>query len=223
MSAYFLAKKYMNKIAVVFIWIISLTQVTIANAVSIEKGQTKASTCVACHGINGNSIVPSFPKLAGQNQSYLLKQLQDFKSGNRVDVLMQGIAAPLTNADMENLSVYYAAQTPVAGKMQTDKNIILGEKIYRGGKKATNVTACIACHGPKGKGIPSAGFPALASQHSAYTIKQLKEFRQDSINMQTGSTKPSRTNDFEGVMINFTKSLTNAEIEAVANYIANLR
>ena len=103
-----------------------------------------------------------------------------------------------------------------------DANIALGQKIYRGGKKETGVTACIACHGPQGKGIPAAGFPALSSQHAAYVSKQLKLFRQDSINAQTGVSNPSRTNDYEGMMINFTKSLTNAEIDAVSEYIAGL-
>lgn len=210
----------MGKLVWIFIGFVSLA--TNAGVFDVKKGQTKAITCVGCHGVSGDSVVPAFPKLAGQNRNYLLKQLQDFKSGKRVDALMAGVVATLTQADMENLAAYYMQQIPTKGVSSKSKNIVLGKNIYRGGKQETSVMACIACHGPNGKGIPLAGFPALASQHVSYTIKQLKDFRQDSINMQTGSTNLSRTNDFEGVMINFTKSLTNTEIEAVAAYIATL-
>jgi cytochrome c553 len=212
----------MNKLVLIFTAVLALASTHTLAAGDAALGQAKAATCIGCHGVNGNSVVPSFPKLAGQSEGYLLKQLQDFKSGARVDGMMAGIVAPLTDADMANLAAYYATQTVSQGVAKKDANIALGEKIYRGGKKETSVTACIACHGPQGSGIPAAGFPALSSQHSAYVSKQLKLFRQDSINAQTGVSNPSRANDFEGMMINFTKSLTNAEIDAVSEYIAGL-
>jgi cytochrome c553 len=212
----------MNKLALAFITVLTLASTHTIAAGDAAQGQAKAATCIGCHGVNGNSVVPSFPKLASQSEAYLLKQLRDFKSGARVDAMMAGMVAPLTDTDMANLSAYYAAQTVTQGVAKKDANIALGEKIYRGGKKDTGVTACIACHGPQGKGIPSAGFPALSSQHATYVAKQLKAFRQDSINAQTGDSQPSRTNDYEGMMINFTKSLTNAEIDAVSEYIAGL-
>ena len=212
----------MNKLALAFIAVLTLASTHTIAAGDAAQGQAKAATCIGCHGVNGNSVVPSFPKLAGQSEAYLLKQLRDFKSGARVDAMMAGMVAPLTDTDMANLSAYYAAQTVTQGVAKKDANIALGEKIYRGGKKDTGVTACIACHGPQGKGIPSAGFPALSSQHATYVATQLKAFRQDSINAQTGDSQPSRTNDYEGMMINFTKSLTNAEIDAVSEYIAGL-
>ncbi|HIC40995.1 Cytochrome c4 [hydrothermal vent metagenome] len=212
----------MNKLALAFITVLTLASTHTIAAGDAAQGQAKAATCIGCHGVNGNSVVPSFPKLAGQSEAYLLKQLRDFKSGARVDAMMAGMVAPLTDTDMANLSAYYAAQTVTQGVAKKDANIALGEKIYRGGKKDTGVTACIACHGPQGKGIPSAGFPALSSQHATYVATQLKAFRQDSINAQTGDSQPSRTNDYEGMMINFTKSLTNAEIDAVSEYIAGL-
>ncbi len=212
----------MNKLICIFATAITLISTQTFALGNVAEGKAKAITCIGCHGVGGNSVVPAFPKLAGQNEDYLLKQLQDFKSGARVDAIMLSIVAPLSDADMANLAAYYAAQKTTIGTTKEGANIALGQSIYRGGKKASNVTACIACHGPQGKGIPSAGFPALASQHASYIVKQLKDFRQDSINMQTGDTKPSRANDFEGVMINFTKSLTNAEIDAVAQYIAGL-
>ena len=212
----------MNKLHAIFATITVLISAQAFAVGNAQQGQAKSATCVGCHGVDGNAIVPTFPKLAGQNPGYLLKQLKDFKSGARVDAVMMGIVAPLSEADMADIAAYYAAQKVAPGTPKPDADIALGESIYRGGKKSTGVTACAACHGPDGKGIPSAGFPALASQHAAYTIKQLKDFRQDSINVQTGNDKPSRANDYEGVMINFTKSLTNAEIEAVSEYIAGL-
>ncbi|CAB5505321.1 Cytochrome c4 [uncultured Gammaproteobacteria bacterium] len=212
----------MNKLALIFTVVLALISTYTFAAGDATKGQTKAVSCVGCHGVDGNSLAPTFPKLAGQNEGYLLKQLKDFKSGARIDSIMATLVTPLTDADMADLAAYYAIQKVSKGVVMQGANLALGQKIYRGGKKATDVTACIACHGPAGKGIPSAGFPALASQHSMYTVKQLKAFRQHSINAQTGAVEPSRTNDYEGMMINFTKSLTNAEIDAVSAYISGL-
>lgn len=212
----------MNKLALVFSAALALVSTHTLAAGDVALGQVKAATCIGCHGVNGNSMVPSFPKLAGQSEAYLLKQLREFKTSDRIDAMMAGMVAPLTDADMQNIAAYYSAQAVTPGSAKKSANIALGEKIYRGGKKDTGVTACIACHGPKGKGIPAAGFPALSAQHATYVAKQLKLFRQDSINAQTGATEPSRANDYEGMMINFTKSLTNAEIDAVSEYIAGL-
>ncbi|HIM58443.1 MAG TPA: c-type cytochrome [Gammaproteobacteria bacterium] len=213
----------MNKLVLIFSAALALASTHTLAASDIALGQAKSATCIGCHGVNGNSVVPIFPKLAGQSEAYLLKQLREFKTSDRIDATMAGMVAVLTDADMQNIAAYYAAQSTTPGAPKKDANIALGEKIYRGGKKDTSVTACIACHGPQGKGIPLAGFPVLSSQHAAYIVKQLKLFRQDSINAQTGATKPSRSNDYEGMMINFTKSLTNVEIDAVSEYIAGLR
>ncbi len=211
----------MNKLTLIFT--IALAFISAQSfAADAAKGKTKSVTCIGCHGVDGNALAPTFPKIAGQSEDYLLKQLKDFKSGARIDPIMKGIITPLTEEDMADLSAYYAAQKVSKGAAMPGANLELGERIYRGGKQATGVTACIACHGPAGEGIPSAGFPALAAQHSMYTAKQLKAFRQHSINAQTGAVMPSRTNDFEGMMINFTKSLTNAEIDAVSAYVSNL-
>lgn len=190
---------------------------------NIKKGEIKAASCSACHGSDGNSITPAFPKLAGQSKHYLLKQLQDFKSGARIDAVMAGIVASLTNADMKHLSVYYSSKDISQNAIASTADMALGKRIYHGGNKVKKVAACVACHGLQGQGIPLAGFPALKSQHSAYIAQQLKLFRQNSINIQTGDTKPSRTNDYEGMMVYFTKNLTNKEIDAVAAYIANMK
>ena len=185
-----------------------------------EAGQTKSATCMGCHGLAGNSDIATFPKLAGQGEVYLLKQLQNFKSGERNNAIMAGVASLLSEQDMMDIAAYYSIQTITENSAKGDAETIeLGRKIYVGGKMDTQTTACIACHGPKGLGIPTAGFPALSAQHADYTALQLKAFRQYSINEQTGSDDVSRTNE---MMVNVAKGLTTVEIEALAQYIAGL-
>lgn len=212
----------MNKLALIFATALALVSTHTFAAGDAAKGKAKSATCTACHGANGNSMVPNFPKLAGQGEKYLFKQLEDFKSNQRQDGLMAGIVAALSVEDMADLSAHFSKQTIAQGVASKTANIALGEKLYRGGDKSRGIAACMACHGPQGAGIPSAGFPALASQHVAYTTKQLKDFRQVSINTQTDAKAPARTNDDYKMMIAFTKSLTNAEIDALAQYIAGL-
>ena len=185
-----------------------------------EAGQTKSATCMGCHGLAGNSEIASFPKLAGQGEAYLLKQLQNFKSGERNNAIMAGVASLLSEQDMMDIAAYYSIQTISENSAKGDAETIeLGRKIYVGGKMDTQTTACIACHGPKGLGIPTAGFPSLSAQHADYIAVQLKAFRQYSINEQTGSDDVSRTNE---MMVNVAKGLTTVEIEALAQYIAGL-
>ena len=185
-----------------------------------EAGQTKSATCMGCHGLAGNSAIATFPKLAGQGEAYLLKQLQNFKSGERNNAIMAGVASLLSEQDMMDIAAYYSIQTISENSAKGDaKTIELGRKIYVGGKMDTQTTACIACHGPKGLGIPTAGFPSLSAQHADYIAVQLKAFRQYSINEQTGSVDVSRTNE---MMVNVAKGLTTVEIEALAQYIAGL-
>ena len=212
----------MNKLAFIFSAALAFISVNTFAAGDAAKGKAKSATCTACHGVNGNSMVPNFPKIAGQGEGYTLKQLIDFKSGDRKDGLMAGIVEALSVDDMANLAAHFSKQNIAQGVASKTANIALGERLYRGGDKTRGITACIACHGPKGAGIPSAGFPALASQHAAYTAKQLKDFRQVSINAQTDASAPARTNDQLKMMTAFTKDLNNAEIEALAQYIAGL-
>ncbi|SMN16703.1 Cytochrome c4 [uncultured Candidatus Thioglobus sp.] len=212
----------MNKLALIFTATLALVSTNTIAAGDAAKGKVLSATCTACHGVNGNSMVPTFPKLSGQGESYLFKQLKDFKSGARKDGLMAGIVAGLSVDDMSNLSAHFSKQAMTQGVASKTANIALGERLYRGGDRTRGITACMACHGAKGAGIPSAGFPALASQHATYTSKQLKDFRQVSINLQIESTTTSRTNDNRKMMIAFTKSLTNTEIDALAQYIAGL-
>jgi len=185
-----------------------------------EAGQTKSATCMGCHGLAGNSAIATFPKLAGQGEVYLLKQLQNFKSGERNNAIMADVVSLLSEQDMMDIAAYYSIQTITENSAKGDAETIeLGRKIYVGGKMDTQTTACIACHGPKGLGIPTAGFPALSAQHADYTAVQLKAFRQYSINEQTGSDDVSRANE---MMVNVAKGLTTVEIEALAQYIAGL-
>lgn len=185
-----------------------------------EAGQAKSATCMGCHGLAGNSTIPNFPKLAGQGEAYIVKQLQYFKSGERKNAMMAGVASLLSDQDMEDIAAYYSIQTISENSAKGSEEMIeLGRKIYVGGKMDTQTTACIACHGPKGKGIPTAGFPAVSAQHTDYTVSQLKAFRQYAINKQTGSDGAERVNE---MMNNVAMGLTNEEIDALSQYIAGL-
>ena len=179
----------------------------------IAAGKTKSAVCAACHGADGNSINPTWPKLAGQHPDYLLKQLQDFKSGTRKDPTMAGMVAALSDQDMKNLAAYYSSQKSQMGTAKDDqKKLALGERIYRGGNNGSGVSACTACHGPTGAGNPAAKFPKISGQHSTYTSKQLKSF-----------STSERTNDLNKMMQNIAQKMTDAEIAAVSEYIAGLK
>ncbi|HEY0722305.1 MAG TPA: c-type cytochrome [Gammaproteobacteria bacterium] len=173
-------------------------------------GQTKAAVCAACHGADGNSMVPTFPKLAGQHESYLTKQLTDFKSGARKDPTMTGMAMPLSDQDVADLAAYFASQKVAIGSANAEKAAV-GKKIYQGGDAAKGISACMACHGPSGAGNPGAKYPALQGQQSMYVVKQLQDFRSG-----------ARGNDVAKIMPSIAARMSDAEIEAVAEYIAGL-
>lgn len=179
-------------------------------------GKTKSATCAACHGADGNSTNPEWPKLAGQSESYLLKQLLNFKAGNdaadgRYNASMAPMVAPLSEQDMADLAAYYASQTPKAG--EADQSMVeLGRQVYKGGNNASGVAACAACHGPNGNGNPAAKFPMLAGQHAKYTSIQLEAF-----------SKGQRANDAGQMMRNIASKMTDAEMAAVSEYIAGLQ
>jgi len=178
----------------------------------VEAGKTKASTvCVACHGADGNSVNPIWPKLAGQNSEYLLKQLNDFKSGARKDPLMSAQAALLSDEDVANVAAYFSTQTRTEGTAAADK-VALGQRIYRGGDAATGLAACIGCHGPTGAGNPAARYPSIAGQHADYVAKQLNDFHAG-----------TRANDPNGMMRGVAGKMTEKQIAAVAQYVQGLR
>lgn len=179
---------------------------------SAEAGQAKSVTCSACHGMDGNSLNPEWPSLAGQHESYLVKSLQSFKSGARQNVLMSSMALPLTDEDMVDLAAYFSAQKR-AGGVADPELVSTGERLYRGGNKETGVPACLACHGPTGLGNPAAGWPAIAGQHATYSAAQLTAYR----------AKQRATDGDTQMMRNVAAMLTDDEIKAVASYIQGLR
>ena len=171
--------------------------------------QTVNTVCAACHGTDGNSAITLNPNLADQHSDYLVKQLHDFKAGKRENAVMAGMVANLTDDEMQGLADYFAAQTPKLGKAKTNGKGSLGEKIYRGGIASTQVPACAACHGANGEGLPKR-FPRLSGQHADYTVQQLNAFR-----------KGERAN---GPMMQIIAAkMTEAEMQAVADYIQGLR
>ncbi|MGQ7847751.1 c-type cytochrome [Granulosicoccus sp. 3-233] len=173
-------------------------------------GQAKAAVCAACHGADGKAIQPSYPNLAGQHAAYIAKQLTDYRDGNRVNALMSGQAANLTDEDIQDLAAYYAAM-PKHENIAAEENLTLGEDIYRGGITSAGIAACGACHGPAGEGNPYAAWPVISGQDAQYTSDQLKYFRSE-----------ERANDPNAMMRGVAKRMTDAEIDAVSNYIAGL-
>lgn len=175
-------------------------------------GKDKSAMCMACHGADGNSPSNAFPSLAGQHAGYLVKQLADFKAAtHRNDPTMLGMVAALSKQDMADLGAFYASQTSKGG-MADEKQVELGKAIYQGGNVSSGVPACMGCHSPSGAGNPGAKFPSLKGQHAKYTAKQLNDFRQS-----------NRKNDAGKMMRNAALRMTDAEINAVSQYIAGLK
>jgi cytochrome c553 len=173
-------------------------------------GKAKAATCAGCHGPDGNSTNPEWPKLAGQHPAYVEKQLREFKAGRRVNAVMGPMAAPLSDEDIADLAAFFGSQKLRLGVADPEQ-VQLGAQIYRGGNAASGVAACMACHGPSGSGNPAARFPALSGQHAAYVLKALQDYRSG-----------ARQTDPNGMMRNIAERLTDREMKAVAEYVAGL-
>jgi len=175
-------------------------------------GENKIAVCVACHGTTGNTVgIPGSAKLGGQNERYLLKQLQDIKNGDRVVPLMTGMLNSLSDQDMADIAAHYAGQDLARGVAE-ESALALGEKLYRAGDASIGVPACSACHSPTGMGNASAAYPALSGQDPAYTESQLRAFRSG-----------SRQNDVAAVMRSIVARLNDAEISALSSYVSGLR
>ncbi|TQV89136.1 c-type cytochrome [Aliikangiella coralliicola] len=174
------------------------------------KGKEKSVTCASCHGPDGNSPLAINPKLAGQSEKYLVKQLKEFKSGARKNATMAPMASMLSDEDIEHVAAFYASQK-VQHAAVNDEYIQLGQRLYRGGDADRDIPACIACHGPKGQGMPAAGFPALGGQHPGYTKAQLLAFRDG-----------SRDNDLNSVMRDIVAKMSDQQIEALSQYLVGL-
>lgn len=181
-----------------------------SKAGNIEAGKEKTAACAACHGADGNSQNPAWPKIAGQGAPYLEEQLHLFKEGVRSNALMNEQAKALSDQDIKDIAAYYESlpTTPAAADPEL---VELGEAIYRGGIIAKGVAACSACHSPQGGGNPVAKFPKLSGQHAAYTEAQLKAYRSGERNYPAAQ-----------IMVGVTERLNDDEIAAVAQYIAGL-
>ena len=173
-------------------------------------GQQKAAVCAACHGLDGNSVVAQWPKLAGQHQAYLARQVTLIRDGARAVPEMAPIVASLSEADIADLAAWYASQAPATAAADPEL-AVAGKRLYQAGNPETGVPACMACHGPAGEGNPLAGYPALAGQHSVYIENALTRFR-------SGQTWGEDDNA-SLVMAGVAAELSDAEIKAVASAI----
>jgi cytochrome c553 len=176
-----------------------------------EAGQAKSTPCIACHGIDGNSANPEWPSIAGQHESYVVRQLKAFRDGVRQNPLMSPMAAGLSDQDIADLAALYSSQTARGGEAEPSK-VKLGQKVYRAGNAQEQTMACAACHGPTGRGNPLASYPAIQGQHATYVATQLRAYK-------TGS----RTSDPNQIMRSIAARLSEAEIDAVASYVQGLR
>ncbi len=176
----------------------------------LAKGEASFNAvCAACHGAEGNSTIPVNPKLAQQHPDYLVKQLTEFKSGKRASPVMSGMAALLSEADAKNIAYWVGSKTSKPGFAKDRELVMLGERIFRGGVADRQIPACAGCHSPNGAGIP-AQYPRLSGQHADYAVAQLIAFR-------SGARKNSPQ------MTQVAAKLNDAEIKAVADYVAGLR
>ena len=176
----------------------------------LAKGEASfGAVCAACHGADGNSGSPTYPKLAQQHPEYIVKQLTEFKSDKRANAIMKGFASTLSDEDMKNIAYWVTTKASKPGFSKEKDLVTLGERIYRGGIADRQVPACAGCHSPNGAGIP-AQFPRLAGQHADYAVAQLTAFR-DGV----------RKNSLQ--MTGVAAKLNDREIKAVSDYIAGLR
>lgn len=187
-------------------------------------GQAKSAVCAGCHGMDGNSAAPTFPKLAGQNAKYIYKQLQDFKAMRRNNAMMLGIATALNDQDMADLAVYFSEQKQAGGAANPELAAV-GEKLFRGGNKNVGLAPCAGCHGPAGRGNTYAAFPRIGGQHADYIKSQLMAFRAAG---RDDNTDMKRANDAGkpgelGPMQMIAAKLSDKDIDALSSYIQGLR
>ena len=205
--------------------VVSLTDAhALAKPGDAKVGQTKAAACGACHGLDGNSSDAQYPKLAAQHERYIARQLALFKTGERENPIMMGMAAALTPQDMRDVGAYFVSQKTLpgvaddtaikTGPNQGMKFYAVGERMYRGGDAARAIPACMACHGPTGAGNPGPAYPNLGGQHAAYVSAKLTAFR--------GGLVWGKKEYENKVMSQVAKNLTDEEIQALATYVNGL-
>jgi cytochrome c553 len=200
-----------NLAAITIALVVSLILGPVQAAGDAEAGKLKSTQCAACHGADGNSVNPEWPKLAGQHADYLVKQLSYFEKGERENATMKPMANVLDEEGREDVAAYYALQKVKTGAADPEL-VELGEKIYRSGNPESGVAPCMGCHGPNGAGNPAALYPALRGQHAKYTENQLHGFAEG-----------KRVNENAKKMMQILAArMTNREIRAVASYIQGL-
>ena len=205
----------MNKLLVSLLLTLGVSGIAQAASTAVvgdaAAGQAKTAVCGACHGPDGNSMAPNFPKLAGQGDRYLLKQLHEIKDGKRQVLEMTGLLANLNDQDLADIAAFYSSQKSSVGA--ADPALVAqGEALFRGGNLEKGMPACIGCHSPDGQGLAAAGFPHLGGQHASYIEKQLTDFREG-----------DRTNDGDSmIMRGIAAKMSNKDIKALASYIQGL-
>jgi len=189
---------------------------------SAEAGAGKAAVCVACHGVNGNSVNPEWPNLAGQNAAYIREQLAMFKSKQRNNPVMQPIVDPLSDQDFADIAAFFAAQTP--NGLEADPSYWkAGEALYKSGDTARKIPACAACHGPAGQGNSGAGYPALRAQHAVYTVKQLQDYLTQNRYRDPANPQTVHASRNSAMMTTIAARLTPEDIRNLASYLQGLR
>lgn len=178
-----------------------------------EAGKTKSAACGGCHGFDGNSMIPMYPKLAGQNEAYLVKQIKDFKANtDRQDPIMLGMTAALSDQDAADIGAFFQAQTLNETAPFDEIKVAAGRELYKGGDVHRDIPACQACHGPAGAGTAGIAYPQVGGQYVDYTLMQLKAFKSG-----------KRKNDEGLLMRSIVEKMTDEELEAVSHYIASLK
>ena len=176
-------------------------------------GKSKSAACGGCHGFDGNSPIATYPKLAGQNEAYITKQVKDFKANDtRQNPIMLGMVAALSDADAADIGAYFQAQSIKEAASFDEKQAAAGREMFKGGDLQAGIPACQACHGPTGAGTAGIGYPQIGGQYVEYTLAQLKAFKNG-----------SRSNDDKKLMRSIVEKMSEKEMVAVANYIASLK
>ncbi|MBE9564169.1 MAG: cytochrome c4 [Proteobacteria bacterium] len=203
----------MKKLILVAVALFASATMNVAIAGDAAAGKAKSAACGGCHGFDGNSPIPAYPKLAGQNEAYIAKQVKDFKANTtRQNAIMLGMVAALSDEDAADIGAYFQSQTLAAVATFDESKAAAGRDLYKGGDMQKGIPACQACHGPKGSGTAGIGYPQIGGQYTEYTLAQLKAFKDG-----------TRTNDDKMLMRSIVEKLSDEDMVAVANYIASLK
>ena len=204
----------MNKLLLAgIIAVSSMVMTSVSVAGDAAAGKAKSAACGGCHGFDGNSPIAMYPKIAGQNEAYIVKQIQDYKADKtRKNEIMKGMAASLSDADAADIGAYFQAQNVSAAATFDESKIAAGREIYKGGDMQKGIPACQACHGPNGSGTAGIGYPAVGGQYVDYNLAQLKAFKSG-----------ARSNDDKRMMRDIVAKMSEEDMIAVANYMASLK